>query len=235
VVTADLRASKVTCHVDVEAPREGRATTRVNWLVRQLKNAPPSARVEAFVAHARGSQAAELLSTVRENPTSLIVDPAKELRTFRIAATTNMGTKRGRGRGCFIDSVLTGVDTFYAEVLGSLRAWSAAPPKMRPAHPEPVDIDETVPDALVSTDFSSQDEPATPSADDRQRAGTPIDPPAPSVAAETVEPPRPSGPYSVDAEIMQGTAADADNATDPHNVEDRGNPQTTVASTNGWN
>lgn len=49
VVTADLRASRVTCHVDVEAPRDGRATTRVNWLVRQLKNAPDSARVEAFV------------------------------------------------------------------------------------------------------------------------------------------------------------------------------------------
>ena len=31
---------KVTCHVDVDAPREGRPTTRVNWLVRQLKNAP---------------------------------------------------------------------------------------------------------------------------------------------------------------------------------------------------
>lgn len=46
VVTADLRASRVTCHVDVEAPRDGRATTRVNWLVRQLKNAPDSARVE---------------------------------------------------------------------------------------------------------------------------------------------------------------------------------------------
>ena len=46
---------EVTCHVDVESPREGRATTRVNWLVRQLKNAPDGTRVEAFVAHARGS------------------------------------------------------------------------------------------------------------------------------------------------------------------------------------
>jgi hypothetical protein len=166
VVTADLRSSRVTCHVDVEAPRDGRATTRVNWLVRQLKNAPDATRVESFVAHARGSQAAELLSTVRGNPASLIVDPAKELRTFRIAATTNMGTKRGRGRGCFIDSVLNGVDAFYAEVLGSLRAWSAAPPKMRPAQVEPVDIDDTVPAALVSTDFSSQDEVVDSSTND---------------------------------------------------------------------
>jgi hypothetical protein len=164
VVTADLRAAKVTCHVDVDAPREGRATTRVNWLVRQLKNAPDATRVEAFVAHARGSQTAELLATVREDPSSLIVDPAKELRTFRVAAAANMGTKRGRGRGCFIDSVLAGVDSFYAEVLGSLRAWSAAPPKLRPVHPEPVDIDDSVSAALVSTDYSSQDEPPATSA-----------------------------------------------------------------------
>ena len=42
-ITADLRASTITCHVDVDAPREGRPTTRVKWLVRQLKNAPDSA------------------------------------------------------------------------------------------------------------------------------------------------------------------------------------------------
>jgi hypothetical protein len=157
VVTADLRASRVTCHVDVDAPREGRPTTRVNWLVRQLKDTPDSTRIEAFVAHARGSAAAELLSTVRENPASLVVDPGKELRSFRVAATTNLGTKRGRGRGSFIDSVLTGVDAFYGDVLGSLRAWSAAPPKLRPAHAEPPDLDDTAPVALASTDYSSQD------------------------------------------------------------------------------
>lgn len=157
VVTADLRAGKVTCHVDVDAPKEGRATTRVNWLLRQLKDAPDGTRVEAFVAHARGSQAAELLSTVRDNPTSLVLDPSKELRSFRVAASSALGTKRGRGRGSFIDSVLTAVDSFYADVLGSLRAWAAAPPKLRAVHPEPPELDDAVPAALASNDYSSQD------------------------------------------------------------------------------
>lgn len=157
VVTADLRAGKVTCHVDVDAPREGRATTRVNWLLRQLKNAPDATRVEAFVAHARGSQAAELLGVARENPGALVLDPTKELRSFRLAATSTLGTKRGRGRGSFIDSVLSAVNSFYADVLGSLRAWAAAPPKLRPVHAEPPELDETVPAAWASTDYSSQD------------------------------------------------------------------------------
>lgn len=157
VVTADLRSSKVTCHVDVDAPREGRSTTRVNWLVRQLKNAPDSARVEVFVAHARGSSAAELLSTVRENPASVVSDAAKEVRSFRVATTGTLGAKRGRGRGSFIDSVLVTIDGFYADVLGSLRTWSAAPPKLRPEHAEPPQVDEAIPVALTSTDYSSQD------------------------------------------------------------------------------
>ena len=159
VVTADLRASKVICHVDIDAPKEGRPTTRVNWLVRQLKNAPDSARLEAFVQHGRGSSTAELLGAVRENSTVLVADPAKELRTFRVATSAPLGAKRGRGRGAFIDSVLSAIDGFYADVLGSLRAWSAAPPKMRAGHPTPPDVDPSVPAALVSADYSSQDEP----------------------------------------------------------------------------
>lgn len=151
-VTADLRAGQVTCHIDIDAPREGRAATRVNWLVRQLKAAPETLRVEAFVANGRGPGAAELLGQVRENPLSLNTDATKELRSFRVAMTAPMGAKRGRGRGAFIDSVLELVDTFYADVVQHMKAWSAAPPRMREAEPEP-----TQPTSLSSTSLSSQD------------------------------------------------------------------------------
>jgi hypothetical protein len=157
VFTADLRSSKVTCHVDVEAPREGRPTTRVNWLVRQLKAAPDGVRVETFTAHGRGSSAAELLGTVRENPSALVVDTAREIRSFRLALTAGIGTKRGRGRGSFIDSVLAASDTFYADVLQYLKAWSATPPKLRQPGPTPPDAELTRPHSLSSTEYSSQD------------------------------------------------------------------------------
>jgi hypothetical protein len=151
-VTADLRANRLTCHIDVDAPKEGRPTTRVNWLVRQLKSAPDTVRVEAFLANARGDGAAELLSVVREHPEVLITDPKRELRSFRVAMTAQMGSKRGRGRGTFIDSVLDLVDTFYGDVVQNVKAWSAAPPRMREAEPEPIR-----PPALSSTSLSSQD------------------------------------------------------------------------------
>ena len=166
VVTADLRSGRVTCHVDLDAPREGRATTRVNWLVRQLKDAPDDARVESFTVHSRGSSAAELLRTVRESPAALVTDPARDIRSFRVATSSALGTKRGRGRGSFIDSVLAGVNAFYGDVLGDLKAWSAAPPKLRQQAPvESEDVEPTRPASLASTDFSSQDGPTDATAD----------------------------------------------------------------------
>ena len=170
VITADLRAGQVTCHVDIDAPREGRPTTRVNWLIRQLKNAPDSTRIECMTAHSRGSSSAELLRAVRENPALLVHDPAREIRSFRVALTSPLGTKRGRGRGAFIDSVLTAADSFYANVLGDLKTWSAAPPKLRPETPTvPDEREPTQPVSLSSTDYSSQDGP------DQTEAGSPQD------------------------------------------------------------
>ncbi len=84
VVTADLRSGRVTCHVDVDAPREGRPATRVNWLVRQLRTAPDDVRVEAQVMHARGAGTAELLGKIRQEPNLLVADPKKDLRAFRV-------------------------------------------------------------------------------------------------------------------------------------------------------
>jgi hypothetical protein len=97
-VEADLRAGKIICSVDIEAPREGRQLTRVNWLIRQLKDSPDDVRVDAFVAHGRGSSTSELLRDVRLDPAKLTPDAKKELRSFRVARSTRMGSKRGEGR-----------------------------------------------------------------------------------------------------------------------------------------
>jgi hypothetical protein len=151
-IVADLRAGQITCYIDIDAPKEGRPTTRVNWLLRQLRTAPGDVRLEAFVANARGAGATELLAKVREDPSLLVADPKRDIRAFRIALSSPMGAKRGTGRGGFIDSVLDLVDSFYGDVVQNLKAWAAAPPKMR----ESVVLPEERP-ALSSTALSSQD------------------------------------------------------------------------------
>jgi hypothetical protein len=155
-VIADLRANNVVCHLDVDAPKDGRPTTRVNWLLRQLKSASDNLRLESTAAHTRGAGAAELLSVVRADPTKLVLDPTKELKSFRLAMTFPMGTKRGTGRGAFIDSVTEAVDVFYRDVVQGLKVWAPAAPRLRELPPEvPTSGFAAV---LASTALSSQDE-----------------------------------------------------------------------------
>jgi hypothetical protein len=169
-VVVDLRARQVTCSVDLDAPKEGRPLTKVNWLVRQLKSADGRTRLECNVLNQRGAGATELLERVREKPDLLVLDPTKTIRNFTVALNSPMGLKSGRGQGSFIDGFLESIDTFYSEVLQSLKAWAAKPPRMR----EQTDVgdlakDQEVPPALVSTALSSQDgitvEDASPEAE----------------------------------------------------------------------
>ena len=104
--------------------------------------------------------AAEAATFEREHPEALILDSTKTIRSFTVALNSPMGLKAGRGQGTFIDGALRSIDAFYAEVLQSLKAWSAKPPRMR----EQTDASELareqeVPSALVSTALSSQDGP----------------------------------------------------------------------------
>lgn len=154
-VTADLRASKLTCSFDVDAPREGRATTRINWLLRQLRESPDSLRVEAHFAWGR-TDAAELLRDVRQDAAKLVIDPAKEIKSFTIAHVSGAGSKRSAGRGGFIDSVLDAVDASYEDIGQRLKPWAATPPRLR--SDAEVEVEEDVPASLPSAALSSQDE-----------------------------------------------------------------------------
>ena len=163
-LTVDLRTRQVVCSVEIDAPKDGRATTRVNWLVRQLKQAGERVRVDANVLNQRGSGASELLGKIRETPDLLVLDPTKTIRSFTVALASPMGTKAGRGQGTFIDGVLGSIDTFYGDVLQSLKAWSAKPPKMRDqTDAAELAKEQDVSSDLVSTALSSQDGPETPS------------------------------------------------------------------------
>lgn len=169
-IIADLRARQVTCHTDVDAPRNGRPRTRINWLIRQLRNTTVNARIEASLMNQRGAGAAEMLSALRERPDLLVTDTARELRSFRVALTSAMGGKRSRGRQGFIDSVLLGVDAYYEEILQRLRPWAAPPPRMespqveaspQTATPQPVPNDPAEPVQLLSL-RTADSVPATP-------------------------------------------------------------------------
>lgn len=144
-IEADLRTNRCTISVDVAAPEDGRSMTRINWLLRQLTDAPQAIRVDAF-AHMARTSTSELLSTLRESPAALMSDPKIDLRRFRISAVSPVGTKRGTGRGSFIDSVVGAIDGFYETVLQGLRPWVAKAPQLPKSRSAVADagIDTTV-------------------------------------------------------------------------------------------
>jgi hypothetical protein len=128
-VVADIRSGRVTVSIHVDAPRDGRPATRVNWLIRQLKDAPGAIRIDGFISPSK-STTSELLTKVREVPTSLLDPAGKELKAFRVAAVSPLGTKRGVGQGSFIDSVVAAIDGFYGGAVQGLRLWTAKAPQL---------------------------------------------------------------------------------------------------------
>jgi hypothetical protein len=151
VIKALLRANLIECYIDLHAPQTGRNKTRISWLVRQLKEADPNLRCESFLPRAHSSAGADTLGHVRDNPEVLDVDPAKEVRSFRVAQVTRMGIKRDAGRGSFIESVATSLDTFYRDVVQNLKAWAAPAPKLDKGADNPVVSDEAVKPEVVKT------------------------------------------------------------------------------------
>lgn len=82
------------------------------------------------VMHRVHTAMSELLKTVRLDPNVLVADLKADIRRFRVSATSQLGTKRGVGRGSFIDSILSAVDGIYGSVLQSIRPWAAKPPQL---------------------------------------------------------------------------------------------------------
>lgn len=138
---ADLRARQVTTSAEVTAPRDGaRQLTRVNWLVRQLADAPSDVRLTAFFKGVR-STSSVLLAEARERPASLLSadDPRREIRSFEVAVSRSLGMKNGRVKGSFVADTRQQLIDFYGDVLQNVHAWQPAPRRL-PATPRPVEV-----------------------------------------------------------------------------------------------
>ena len=129
-VTADPRSSRVACSIKLDAPEEGKPATRVNWLLRQLKEAPSDLLVSATPLRARADGPSFALAKVLEGPRVLVIDPKVDIKYFTLALNHSAGTKRGQGQSSFVNSVLGVVEAFYASTVQHLRPWVAPAPKV---------------------------------------------------------------------------------------------------------
>ncbi len=215
-VVADLRAGRIHVSVDVDAPSEGRQVTKVNWLTRQMKDAPEQLRVDSWSQMSRHSMSA-LLGNVRSNPECLVEDAKKNVRTFRVTATSALGHKRGGGRGGFIDSVLSSVAGFYEAVVQDLRPWVAKAPQLPPggrSAAEAAGIDVTPPpfDLSEATSESTDPELTTyPGMEPHQEEEAAAAAGAESDAHSDVDLDEAPSPYEGDDELLEwGSVAQRD-------------------------
>ena len=126
---ADLRAQQIVVSVSTDAPQTGRTTTRINWLLRQLKQSAPDVRLESWGMRSRSSMS-DLLANVRNKQSLLIPSNNREIVSFTVSLIRPMGLKRSVGKRSFIDSVLDTIDDFYGDVVQHLQEWQPAAPKL---------------------------------------------------------------------------------------------------------
>lgn len=130
-LVADLRARLFTTSVELPAPREGRPKTRINWLLRQLKDAPPDLRLEVRYPNAKETCAATL-KQASERPDLLLLaaDPRREPRAFRITLAKELGAKRGKLAGSFVAESKRQTIDYYRGIVQRLKPWSPSAPKL---------------------------------------------------------------------------------------------------------
>ena len=130
-LSADLRARLFVTSVELAAPREGRAKTRINWIVRQLKDAPDNLQVEVRYPNAKETVSATL-KEAREKPDRLLfaADPHREPRAFRLLLARELGAKRGKLAGSFVAESKRQAIDFYRSIVQGLKPWSASAPKL---------------------------------------------------------------------------------------------------------
>jgi stress response protein SCP2 len=120
LLEADLRTGQVETTVEVPAAARARPLTRVQWLLRQLTDAPPELRIEALAPkHKTGP--CDLLKNLISEPGLLVPENAPQIATFRLTLATGLGTKRGTEETGFVRSVDTAMDRFHREILQVLK------------------------------------------------------------------------------------------------------------------
>ena len=163
-----LQARAVRYRVEIKPPSEGRAQTRVNWLVRQLKGdgLPSDLVVHVHWDKARITSAGRL-TDVREDIGCLLRDPHQrpvpktaQPRRFSIEWTTGLSKGRGKSTAPILDSIASDLERFYRQVVEVLVPYIPKAPRLPEMHEEqesPSQIPTEIP-SKVTVPLTAEDE-----------------------------------------------------------------------------
>lgn len=131
-VTADLQRRCLSVSMGLAAPRDKkRASSRINWLLRQLAKADPADIHLRALWPGRAPATQAPLAALRENPALLEAENRSLAPTqFEVLLVRDLGAKF-TGSRTFIEHLEQAVPHFYEQVGQHLRAYVVAPPRLK--------------------------------------------------------------------------------------------------------
>jgi hypothetical protein len=159
---ADLRGRRFRTSIVVAAPKDGRPTTRINWMLRQLAEARDDVLIEVRYPNQKEPTSSTLKDARAKSDRLLYAADAKrEPMSFRVTMPRDLGMKRGRLSGSFVLESKNQTSDFYRSIVQGLRAWAPTAPKLPQsvAAGSPVATPEPPPFTSGDRDFGEAVEP----------------------------------------------------------------------------
>lgn len=150
---ADLRGRRFRTSIVLAAPKEGRPSTRINWMLRQLAAAKDDLLVEVRYPNQKEPTSC-LLKEAKAKPERLLysADPKREPMAFRLIMSKDLGMKRGRLAGSFVLESKQQTSDFYRSIVQALRAWMPVAPKLPASAVVTTPVASPEPPPFTSTD-----------------------------------------------------------------------------------
>ena len=115
--------------MEVDAPQDKqRASARLNWLLRQVKEADPENLFVRIIWPTRAQDVVCPLAALREDTTKVGEDSSQAPRAFEVFYVAS-DSRRFSGRKTFVEELENAVPIFYERVGQYLQPWRPKPPK----------------------------------------------------------------------------------------------------------
>jgi len=155
-----LHSRSVRYSLEVAAPTEGRQTTRLNWLSRQLRGLSiPSDMLVTAEWTGRGLLTSAPVSQFVADPGTLLVDRKgaslpKDVnpKRFLLQRTTRLQVCRGRSNAPVLEGISKGLEDFYLRLVEGLVRFVPRAPRLVTKEAQPEDRDSPPDEKTVSSD-----------------------------------------------------------------------------------
>lgn len=128
-VTADLKARSIRVGMQIAAPEDRQRTSaRLNWLLRQLKDANSENLFVRVIWPRRSQDTICSLEALRTDTRKVEEENAQPPRAFEVFLVTT-DSRRFAGRKTFVEELESAVPVFYEHVGQHLQPWRPKPPK----------------------------------------------------------------------------------------------------------